>query len=219
MSHHVISYVIITYTKPTLKQSVFTIKHCKTFKKITKKQNNICLHQNPSGCFLCIPTKTNLSQLQPSQPSATPFQPGPLKKNPDGAPLGAVGAGALSKKPLWIWRQFLKRVKLKKTNKSQNIRQVTLPKFNIAPEKWMVGKLLSFWDGVFSGAMLNFRWVNSTQRGCINQVNWRGFLELTTFGFSCLLFHTPQQKWKGGISKAGLEPRFTPRLFFTWRFS
>ena len=36
---------------------------------------------------------------------------------------------------------------------------VTLPKFNIAPWKMMVGKLLSFWEGNFSGAMLNFRWV------------------------------------------------------------
>ena len=28
----------------------------------------------------------------------------------------------------------------------------TLPKFNIAPEKKMVGRLLSFWNGTFSGA-------------------------------------------------------------------
>ena len=38
---------------------------------------------------------------------------------------------------------------------------VTLPKLNIAPEKMMVGKLLSFWEGNFSEAMLNFRWVVS----------------------------------------------------------
>ena len=25
-----------------------------------------------------------------------------------------------------------------------------------APEKWMVGRLLSYWEGLFSGAMLNF---------------------------------------------------------------
>ena len=30
-------------------------------------------------------------------------------------------------------------------------------KFNIAPEKWMVGILVSFWEGPFSGALLNFR--------------------------------------------------------------
>ena len=30
-------------------------------------------------------------------------------------------------------------------------------KFNIAPEKWMVGILVSFGEGPFSGAMLNFR--------------------------------------------------------------
>ena len=35
----------------------------------------------------------------------------------------------------------------------------TLPKFNIAPWKMMVGRLLSFWDGIFSGAMLNFQGV------------------------------------------------------------
>ena len=30
----------------------------------------------------------------------------------------------------------------------------TLPETNIAPCKWMVGILLSFWDGLLSGAML-----------------------------------------------------------------
>ena len=30
------------------------------------------------------------------------------------------------------------------------------PKFNIAPEKMVVGRLLSYWEGNFSGAMLNF---------------------------------------------------------------
>ena len=30
-------------------------------------------------------------------------------------------------------------------------------KFNIAPEKMVVGILLSYWEGNFSGAMLNFR--------------------------------------------------------------
>ena len=32
----------------------------------------------------------------------------------------------------------------------------TLPKFNIAPEKIEVRRLLSYWEGNFSGAMLNF---------------------------------------------------------------
>ena len=27
---------------------------------------------------------------------------------------------------------------------------------NISPEKWMVGILISFWDGLFSANMLNF---------------------------------------------------------------
>ena len=36
---------------------------------------------------------------------------------------------------------------------------VTPPKFNIAPEKWMVGRLVSFWEGILSGALLNFRGV------------------------------------------------------------
>ena len=35
----------------------------------------------------------------------------------------------------------------------------TPPKFNIAPEKWWFGRLLSFWDGLFSGATLNFQGV------------------------------------------------------------
>ena len=30
----------------------------------------------------------------------------------------------------------------------------TLLETSIAPEKWMVGILVSFWDGLFSGAML-----------------------------------------------------------------
>ena len=49
-------------------------------------------------------------------------------------------------------------------SKSHAIFFVTPPKFNVAPEKWWleVGSLLSFWDGIFSGAMLNFqgvRWI------------------------------------------------------------
>ena len=32
--------------------------------------------------------------------------------------------------------------------------KATLPETNIAPEKWMIGILLSFWEGLFSGAML-----------------------------------------------------------------
>ena len=32
--------------------------------------------------------------------------------------------------------------------------RITLPKTNVAPEKWMIGILVSFWDGLFSGAML-----------------------------------------------------------------
>ena len=34
---------------------------------------------------------------------------------------------------------------------------VTPPKFNIAPEKWMVGRLLSYWEGNFLGAMLKLK--------------------------------------------------------------
>ena len=39
--------------------------------------------------------------------------------------------------------------------------EFTPPKLNseFTPEKMMVGRLLSFWEGNFSGAMLNFRWV------------------------------------------------------------
>ena len=42
-----------------------------------------------------------------------------------------------------------------------NIFAFTPQKFNIAPEKVMVGRLLSFWDGNFSGAMLNVGSVRS----------------------------------------------------------
>ena len=34
-------------------------------------------------------------------------------------------------------------------------------KFNIAPEKMVVGRLLSYWEGNFSGAMLNFRGIST----------------------------------------------------------
>ena len=39
----------------------------------------------------------------------------------------------------------------------------TLPETNIAPEDWwldVVGKLLSFWEGIFSGAMLVYQSVS-----------------------------------------------------------
>ena len=39
----------------------------------------------------------------------------------------------------------------------------TLPESNIAPKKWMVGGLLSFWQGLFSGAMLVSGSVRGTQ--------------------------------------------------------
>ena len=42
------------------------------------------------------------------------------------------------------------------------------PKFNIAPEKWMVGRLVSFWEGLFSGAMLNFQGVCLFVAGCFS---------------------------------------------------
>ena len=35
----------------------------------------------------------------------------------------------------------------------------TLPETNIAPEKWMVGILVSFWDGLFLGAICQFQGV------------------------------------------------------------
>ena len=34
------------------------------------------------------------------------------------------------------------------------LKGITLPETNIAPEKWMVGILLSYWGGLFSGATL-----------------------------------------------------------------
>ena len=33
----------------------------------------------------------------------------------------------------------------------------TPPKLNIAPEKWWLEDYISYWEGDFSGAMLNFR--------------------------------------------------------------
>ncbi len=37
---------------------------------------------------------------------------------------------------------------------------VTLPETNIAPEKWCLEDYFPFWEGNFSGAMLNFKWVH-----------------------------------------------------------
>ena len=39
----------------------------------------------------------------------------------------------------------------------------TPPKLNIALKEMMVGRILSFWDGLFSGAMLNFQGVRQTK--------------------------------------------------------
>ncbi len=50
----------------------------------------------------------------------------------------------------------------------------TFPETNIAPEKWMVGILLSYWEGNFSGAMLNFG------RVLITGV-WAHFVEVITW--------------------------------------
>ena len=44
----------------------------------------------------------------------------------------------------------------------------TPQKFNMAPEKIMVGILVSFGDGIFSGAMLNFQGVSFCQNPWIN---------------------------------------------------
>ncbi len=42
-------------------------------------------------------------------------------------------------------------------------------KFNISPLKNDgTGKLLSFWEALFSGAMLNFRGVNANQKNKLN---------------------------------------------------
>ena len=50
----------------------------------------------------------------------------------------------------------------------------TLPETNIAPEKWMVGRVLSFWiwEGLFSGAMLVLGRVNLF----LSFFNWNCFL-------------------------------------------
>ena len=47
--------------------------------------------------------------------------------------------------------------------KRQDVK-TTPGKSQIATEKWMVGRLLSFWEGNFSGAMLNFGGVSGAVR-------------------------------------------------------
>ena len=37
---------------------------------------------------------------------------------------------------------------------SGKVKNQYTPKLNIAPEQWMIGIPISFWDGLFSGAML-----------------------------------------------------------------
>ncbi len=44
---------------------------------------------------------------------------------------------------------------------------VTPPKFNIDPAKMMLGRLLFFWKGLFSGSMLNIRGVVKQQEGVL----------------------------------------------------
>ena len=43
----------------------------------------------------------------------------------------------------------------------------------------MVGRLLSFWDGLFSGAMLNFRGVSKCLARLRQVFNWWGWLHLS----------------------------------------
>ena len=45
----------------------------------------------------------------------------------------------------------------------------TPPKFNIAPEKMMVGRWVSFWDCLFLGAMLNF-WGDTSNMGSVEHL-------------------------------------------------
>ena len=50
-------------------------------------------------------------------------------------------------------------------------------KFNIAPEKWWLGRWISFWEGNFSGAMLNFRGVSLKNAGFLASKNCLYFLQ------------------------------------------
>ena len=61
--------------------------------------------------------------------------------------------------------------------------QTTPPKFNSSPRKNDIGRLLSIWDGLFSGAMLNFQGVQVHSRTPVFE---RGPIEN---------FHKPYRGW------------------------
>ena len=71
----------------------------------------------------------------------------------------------------WLWKQHTMAF-------PPQIPNLTPPSFNIAPEKMMAGRWVSFWDCLFFGAMLNFRGVteSSNQRKATPLVRSRNAL-------------------------------------------
>ena len=64
---------------------------------------------------------------------------------------------------------------------AQTIIEYTLPETNIAPYKWMVGTLLSFWEGLFSGILVS---------GRIQQIDlFPPFQPRATFPQTCAFVH------------------------------
>ena len=67
-------------------------------------------------------------------------------------------AGSTVRGPIvWGWNGTVKRTTFLYETSSEEQKQ-SLPETNFfRPWKWMVGRWISFWDGLFSGAMFRFR--------------------------------------------------------------
>ena len=69
----------------------------------------------------------------------------------------------------------------------------TLPEFEHSPWKMMVGRLLSFWDGIFPGAMSNFQGVHAINIETIELVACRSLHSLWPW---CDMFNTNDESLK-----------------------
>ena len=75
--------------------------------------------------------------------------------------------GGWSKFTTWTKKPKIRQSKKPVDQRNQFLKPTPL-KFNIAPEKMVVGRLLSYWEGNFSGAMLNFWKICPRQIGSWN---------------------------------------------------
>ena len=111
------------------------------------------------------------------------------------------------------WRSVFTPLNRKKTLKSHvffsislsiywiDSNNLPLPEKNIAREKWWFGRLLSYWEGNFSGTMLNFR-------GVYTNIEIIIYIKLEFDIFASI--RTPQTKTQSKVESVGLKPITDP---------